>query len=136
MKLQPYIDFWVREIEMDFSCSACVLLLCLSVPLCLFPLFLCLCCQSNRNRQQSFSFRLFLPSVSLCHVFHIWECQCANLLTMCMNDNMSVYSIRESYPIPLVLTTKWFECCTDSGFLFIFDSVRLHFVFFSNVCRS
>lgn len=37
MKLQPYIDFWVSEIEMDFSCPACVLLWCLSVPLCLFP---------------------------------------------------------------------------------------------------
>lgn len=26
------------------------------------------------------------------------------LLTLCMNDNMSVYSYRELYPIPLVLT--------------------------------
>lgn len=42
MKLQPYLDFWDSEIEMDFSCPACVLLWCLSVPLCNFPLFLCL----------------------------------------------------------------------------------------------
>lgn len=53
------------------------------------------------------------------------------LLILCMNDNMSVYSYRELYPIPLVLTKNG---CTDSGFLFIFNSVQLHF--FLNVSRS
>lgn len=84
-KLQPYIDFWDSETEADFSCPACVLLWCLSVPLCLFPVFLSLscCCQSNQYRQWiSFCSCLFFPNpfplfVSPCHVFHILECQCA-----------------------------------------------------------
>lgn len=116
MKLQPYLDFWVSETDMDFSCPACVLLLCLSVPLCPFSLYLVflslsLCCQNNQNRWRSFcsaffsllslfTLRLPLPcfpyfGMSMCY-----------LLTLCMNDNMSVYSYRELYPIPLVLTKK------------------------------
>lgn len=120
MKLQPYIDFWVSEIEMDFSCPACVLLWCLSVPLCLFPLFLCLsftslCCQSNQKQAVIILFSvlpplLFLKSLFILRLpmpcFPYFGMSMCYLLTLCMNDNMSVYSYRELYPIPLVLNEK------------------------------
>lgn len=118
MKLQPYLDFWVSEIEMDFSCPACVLLWCLSVPLCLFPLFLCLSFsvsllpkQPNQAAPFVLSFLPFFPN-SLFTLrlpmpcFPYFGMSMCYLLTLCMNDNMSVYSYRESYPIPLVLTKK------------------------------
>lgn len=118
-------------------CYGVYLSLCVSSPSFSVFISLSLCCQSNQNRQRSFCSVFssplllpkfpFLPSVSLCHVFPYFGMSMCYLLTLCMNDNMSVYSYRESYPIPLVLTKKWFECCTDSGFLFIFYSVQLLF---------
>lgn len=85
MKLQPYLDFWVSETEMDFSCPACVLLWCLSVPLCPPPPSLSFFLLPKQPKTGSDPFvPSFLPlssqnwpSVSLCHVFHILECQCA-----------------------------------------------------------
>lgn len=87
MKLQPYLDFWVSEVEMDFSCPACVLLWCLSVPCVSLPhrSFFLLPKQPEQAAKPfvlSFSYPFFpkwpfLPSVPLCHVFHILECQCA-----------------------------------------------------------
>lgn len=50
------------------------------------------------------------------------------LLTLCMNDNMSVYSYRELYPISLVLTKKGLNVVQIQVFLFF--SVQLHFVMF------
>lgn len=52
------------------------------------------------------------------------------LLTLCMNDNMSVYSYRELYPISLVLTKKGLNVVQIQVFLF-FCSVT-----FCNVCRA
>lgn len=73
------------------------------LPLCVSR-FRSICCQSNRIQQRSFCCLslppVFLrPSVSLCHVFHISGMSMCYLLTLCMNDNMSVYSYRELYPI-------------------------------------
>lgn len=45
-----------------------------------------------------------------------------------MNDNMSVYSYRELYPISLVLTKKGLNVVQIQVFLFF--SVQLHFVMF------
>lgn len=109
MKLQPYIDFWVSEIEMDFSCPACVLLWCLPVPLCLSPLFLCLCAAKVTKTGSKPFVQSFLPNSRFIlrlpmPCFPYFGMSMCYLLTLCMNDNMSVYSYRESYPIPLVLT--------------------------------
>lgn len=121
MKLQPYLDFWVSETQMDFSCPACVLLLCLSVPVCLFPplslsffhgLSAAKATKTGSNPfvlsfPPSFPPRVpSLPSRLPMPCFHIFGMSMCYLLTLCMNDNMSVYSYRESYPIRLMLTEK------------------------------
>lgn len=115
MKLQPYIDFWASAIEADFCCPACVLLWCLIRPsVSPHPLSLSsLCCQSNQKQAVIFLlFCIFFPlpsqnkTLSLFPVrlpmpcFPYFGMSMCYLLTLCMNDNMSVYSYRESYPIP------------------------------------
>lgn len=110
MKLQPYLDFWVSETKMDSSCPVCVLFWCLSVPLCPprppLSLLFFLCCQKQpKTGSQNLLFCLSLPSSQTpflysCHVFPCFGMSMCYLLTLCMNDNMSVYSYRELYPIP------------------------------------
>lgn len=77
----------------------------------LTSLSLSLCCQSNQNWQQTFhsvfssplpNSRFILRLPMPC--FPYFGMSMCYLLTLCMNDNLSVYSYRESYPIPLVLT--------------------------------
>lgn len=146
MKLQPYLDFWVSEIEMDFSCPACVLLWCLSVPLCLFPLFLCLSFSvsllpKQPNQAAVLLFRLFfpssqfpfLPSVSLCHVFHILECQCATCWHCAWMITCLYIVIENRIPFP------W--CWQNNGLNVVQIQVfRSSFILFSyiflNVCRA
>lgn len=59
------------------------------------------------------------------------------LLTLCMNDNMSVYSYRESYPIPLVLTKNGLNVVQIQVFCssFILFSYII-IIIFLNVCRA
>lgn len=147
MKLQPYPDFWVSEIEMDFSCPACVLLWCLSVPLCLLPpsplslVFLSrpLRCQSNPPERAATPFLFFyfvlppllLPPQNPCFSIpgspnmpcfpYFLECQCATCWH-CAWMITCLYIVIIVTPIPPGVDKRWFECCTDSGF-----SVHLRF---------
>lgn len=90
--------------------SMCIVIvsICPSVSL----LSLSLCCQSNQNLQQSFRSRLFspipfLPSVSLCHVFHIWECQCATCWHCAWMITCLYIVLENRIPFP------W--CCQQNG---------------------
>lgn len=82
MKLQPYIDFWASETEMDSSGPACVLLCVLSVSL--NPLVLRLAAAAvTKGRAAIFLWcPSFPPSRSpyatlFFFSLHILECQCA-----------------------------------------------------------
>lgn len=101
-----------------------------------------ICCQSNQNRQQSFCsvFSSPLPDSPLrlsMPCFPYFGMSMCYLLTLCMNDNMSVYSYRESYPIPLVLTKNGLNVVQIQVFCssFILFSYII-IIIFLNVCRA
>lgn len=145
MKLQPYLDFWVSETEMDFSCPACVLLWCLSVPLVSLPLSSFSVFLSRRplllKRRKRAAIVLVPPSfppktppfLNLdppLPWFPHFGMLMFYLLTLCMNDNMSVYS---SKCIP-------FPWCSQKMVRMLYRSLCSSLIQFSciclNVCRA
>lgn len=92
------------------------------------------CCQVTKTGSSPFVPYLLPSSRStLClpmPCFPYFGMSMCYLLTLCMNDNMSVYSYRELYPISLVLTKKGLNVVQIQVFLF-FCSVT-----FCNVCRA
>lgn len=109
---------------MDFSCPAYVLFRCLSVPVCLFlP-------SSVSFLVHSTILTSLIPPLILPHFPYFGMSMCY-LLTLCMNDNMYVYSYKR-IPFPWCwLKMVWML------YRFRF-SVHLlfHFSYLFNVCRA
>lgn len=124
LKLQPYLDFWVSEVKMDslllpslycygVSLSPCVLL----------PFSVSFLVHSTH-------FTSLTPPLTLPHFPYFGMLMCY-LLTLCMNDNMYVYSYNRVPFSRCWLKMVWML------YRFRFSvHLLLYFCSISNVCRA